>query len=174
MTSPSSNLESSSDESKSSSSSDEDEAEAEDATKYTRTDPAEWEHIAGRRKGTKVTPVPYTGEHEDFSVVMTEEEFNAMLDEEGNLRYDLVFEWLLPTFGPDGDITFFKFVAARMRNYIVHIMKTTPFKPAYYAPLAPDPIVITADHVARFSAARWLECFVGFLRSGKLGPHVSR
>jgi len=49
---------------------------------------------------------------------------NNMLDSEMRMhmvtRFQLDFEWLLSTFGEEG---FYQFVAGRMRNYMIHIMK---------------------------------------------------
>ena len=54
---------------------------------------------------------------------MTQEDFESVCDSEGHVRYEKVFEWMLPTFGENDEISFFDFMAARMRNYMVWIMK---------------------------------------------------
>ena len=92
-------------------------------TVFKRTDPEDWQKIGGRTKGHRIEPVLYTGEHEEFKVNMTEEEFKSVCDSEGHVRYEKVFEWMLPTFGKIDEISFFDFMAARMRNYMVWIMR---------------------------------------------------
>ncbi|KAL3765172.1 hypothetical protein ACHAW5_008591 [Stephanodiscus triporus] len=95
--------------------------------------------------GRTINPVPYTGEAELFGVKLAEGDLEKMRDAHGVIRYHLVFEWLLPTFSEEG---FYEFVAGRMRNYMIHIMKDELFRPSYFDPM--DEKYIQADHVARF------------------------
>jgi hypothetical protein len=60
----------------------------------------------------------------------------------------------------DGDDTFFEFMAARMRNYMIHIMRTKSFKPRFYNP--GNGKVITAGHVARFFGCHMGRMLRGF------------
>jgi hypothetical protein len=55
---------------------------------------------------------------EDFSVNIKDEEVELLKDENGEIRYEKVFQWCLPQFG-DGeydDESLFEFQAARMQN----------------------------------------------------------
>ena len=65
---------------------------------------------------------------------ITDEELESLKDDNGDIRYYKVFEWLLPMFGPDGKTSFWEFLAARMRNYMVHIIRKKRYKPKYYNP----------------------------------------
>ena len=68
------------------------------------------------------------------------------------------------------DDDFWEFLAARMRNYMIHIMRAEekPYKPRHYNPM-PDPSnpkdvkkVITANHVARFFGCHMGRMLKGF------------
>lgn len=74
---------------------------------------------------------------------------------------------LLPRYGNDD---FWEFLAARMRNYMIHInaCRGETYKPRHYNP-KPDPSnpkdvkeVITADHVARFFGCHMGRMLKGF------------
>lgn len=58
--------------------------------------------------------MPFTGDNKEFLVNITEEEIEAMLDENSTICYNLLFKWLIPTFAPNSNITFFEFVTAWM------------------------------------------------------------
>ncbi|KAL3798584.1 hypothetical protein ACHAW5_000574 [Stephanodiscus triporus] len=79
-----------------------------------------------------------------------------MRDAHGVIRYHLVFEWLLLTFGEEG---FFEFVAGRMQNYMIHIMKDELFRPRYFDPM--DKKYTQADHVARFFGCQLVRAIKG-------------
>jgi hypothetical protein len=80
-----------------------------------------------------------------FGIKLAEGDLEKMHDKHGVICFHLVFEWLLPMFGEDG---FYEFVAGRMRNYMMHIMKDDSFSPCYFDPM--DEKNIQPDHVARF------------------------
>ena len=117
-----------------------------DNTTYKLTNPADWKKIGGRNTGRDVDPIPFEGENELFifhlkmnsllmnsfsgdnelfTVNISEEELEGLKDSNGDIRFPQVFEWLLPTYGEEGDEdSFWDFLAARMRNYMIHIMRT--------------------------------------------------
>jgi len=79
-----------------------------------------------------------------------------MCDAHGVIRFHLVFEWLLPTFGED---RFYEFIAGRMRNYMIHIMKDELFLLAYFDPM--DEKYIQADEVTRFFGCQLVHAIKG-------------
>jgi hypothetical protein len=131
-----------------------------DCTIYTRTEPTEWRRIAGRVVAREILPIPFTGANELFTPNATEEDVESFKDENGDIRYERVFEWMLPRFGENREITFFEFVAARMRNYMVHIQRAQEFKPKFYNPAIG--LTIQADHVARFYGVHMARMLAGF------------
>ena len=142
----------------------EEEDEENDAI-YQRTDPADWKKIGGRNPGRDVEPIPFTGETELFTVNISEEELESLKDINGDIRYSKVFEWLLPRYGEDGEVSFWEFLAARMRNYMIHIMRTKGYKPKYYNPTPVEEcnkVTIDADHVARFFGCQMARMLRGF------------
>ncbi len=56
-----------------------------------------------------------------------------------------MFEWLLPTFDKSG---FYDFIAARMQNYKIHIIRNDASKPAHFDTF--NEKFISVDYVARF------------------------
>jgi hypothetical protein len=70
-------------------------------------------------------------------------------DENGEIRYEKVFQWCLPLFGEDDDESLFEFQAARMRNYMRKRVVEENYKPRYYT----GDKVIIGSHVARFYGA---------------------
>jgi hypothetical protein len=78
---------------------------------------------------------------------MTDLEKSAMKDADGNIGFHKNFDWLLPTIGMQV-VPFYKFDLARMRNYMIHIIKNEGYKPRFYNPQGG--ITILADHVACF------------------------
>jgi hypothetical protein len=67
-----------------------------DCTIYTRTDPTEWRRTAGSVVAREILPVPFTGENELFTPKVTEEELESFKDTNGDIRFERVFEWMLP------------------------------------------------------------------------------
>ncbi|KAL7523294.1 hypothetical protein ACHAXR_000112, partial [Thalassiosira sp. AJA248-18] len=103
-----------------SSSEDESEGEQND-TIYRRTDPSEWKRIGGRSRARIIEPIPFTGDNTNFTINISDDELKGLKDSSGDIRFENVFEWLLPSFGEDAETSFFEFIAARMRNYMVYI-----------------------------------------------------
>jgi hypothetical protein len=79
---------------------------------------------------------------------ITDAEINTLKDENGEIRYEKVFEWALPRFGED-EQSLSEFQAARMRNYMRKRIVEDGWTPKYYT----GDRVITADHVTRFYGA---------------------
>ena len=125
-----------------------DEIETE-TNKHERTEPEEWDEIViddvDDSGGRPIEPLEWEGD-EEFTVKITDEEVEMLMDERGEIRFEKVFQWCLPRFGDDDDQTLFEFQAARMRNYMRKRVLENGFKPRYYK----GDKVITGDHVAWF------------------------
>jgi hypothetical protein len=85
-----------------------------------------------------------------------------MVDVHVDVRFSKIFEWMLPTF--DGD-SFYEFLSAKMRNFMLHSIKTKGWTPKYYCPA--DKKVIVADHVTHFFGCR-------IARSMRGNPSIER
>ncbi|KAL3764756.1 hypothetical protein ACHAW5_006627 [Stephanodiscus triporus] len=84
------------------------------------TKPHHWKKISAANLGRPIIePVPYNGVNEFFGVKMTDAEMERMKDENGDIRYNKIFEWMLLMFAGE---MFWDFLAARMRSYMTHIM----------------------------------------------------
>ena len=68
---------------------------------FSRTDAKDWTCVREGEEGKDDGPIKYTGENTDFDVKITEEELEQLKDNNGNIRYYTVVEYLLPRF--DGD-----------------------------------------------------------------------
>jgi hypothetical protein len=130
------------------------EIETEIAT-YTKTTWEEWNQVStedgdgdGNGIGRPINPIECTVD-EDFSVMITDEEVEQLKDENGEIRYEKVFQWCLPLFGEDDDESLFEFQAARMRNYMRKRVLEENYKPRY---CTGDKVII-GSHVARFYGA---------------------
>ena len=107
--------------------SDSDEDELWDDVLIGKTKPEDWtrvpddEVITGR---DPVAPIPYApreGDGDEFDVKITDEELASLRDESGDIRFWKVAEFCLPRFG---DMSYWDWMAGRMKNYMVHIMRT--------------------------------------------------
>ena len=126
--------------------------ESEEYNIYTRTDPEDWTCLKNGAPGRTIDPVPYTGESEEFSVDITEDELrDKLMDEHGDIRFYKVLEWCLPRFGDFNDTILWDWQAERMNNYMTHIISEKDFKPKYYCPS--KGVIITGDNVCRFYGA---------------------
>ena len=114
---------------------------------YERTYLIDWNLYKSGEPGRTVQLVPYTGSATYFSVKISTAELTTLKDEYGDIRFQKVLEWTLPTFGED-DQTLFNWQAACMRNYMLHIMDTQLNKPKYCNPAEGD--MISDSDVARF------------------------
>jgi hypothetical protein len=84
-----------------------------------------------------------------------------MKDSSGYIRYESVFQWMLPKFTSDaGEQMYFEFIAERMRNYMLHIIATHLFKLKYYS--LSKCHTIQATDVARFYSVHMAIMIVGF------------
>eukprot|EP00956_Cyclotella_meneghiniana_P038739 scaffold159386_cov22-Cyclotella_meneghiniana.AAC.1 len=143
---------------------DEEESSTQDANnnnntsrKYIRTDPKAWKKIGSLVIARTIEPVPFEGENTLFTPKFTDEELASMKDASGDIRVEKVFEMLLPRFGEQ---TYFEFIAARMRNYMLHIVANKNYKPKFYKPALGKKI--EADHVARFYGVHMSRMICGF------------
>ena len=105
--------------------------------KYHRTLPEDWTVIEDNT-ATQINPILYTDDDKDFTINITPEEVEALKDKDGDIRYHKVLEWMLPRFDKEGGgrETLWEFQAARMRNYMKHIIEVYNYKPKYYDPFA--------------------------------------
>jgi len=105
-----------------------DDSKEEDCEIYRLTAKEDWKKVGGRTRARTVDPIPFTSDNEEFTVNISDEELERLKDDSDNIRFYKVFQWLLPKYG---DKSFWKFLAARMRNYMIHIMRSDGFKPLY-------------------------------------------
>ena len=98
---------------------DDDDSEEEDYKIYRLTDKNDWRKVGSRTRARNVTPIPFTGDKEEFTVKISDEELEDLRDDSGDIRFYKVFQWLLPKYD---DQSLWEFLAARMRNYMIHLM----------------------------------------------------
>jgi hypothetical protein len=125
-----------------------DEIETEDGTLYSLTPSDEWTRVGIEGDdGRTIDPIEWSGDDE-FSVNITDEELETLMDSNKEIRYEKVFEWCLPRFG-DGSESLFAHQAARMRNYKTRRIINDKWRPKYYT----GDREISEDHVTRFYGA---------------------
>eukprot|EP00957_Ditylum_brightwellii_P015766 1188070-Ditylum_brightwellii.AAC.1 len=75
-----------------------------------RTDAVDWTCIeeGDGQEGQWADPSKYTGTHDLFSSIITNNEINNFTDSSGDIRFDKILEYTLPLFGEDDDVSFFK------------------------------------------------------------------
>ena len=76
---------------------------------------------------------------------LADEELESLKDVDGEIRYEKVVKFLLPTF--DGEECF-ELTAARIRSYMTHLLRPQGHRPQYYKPQANK--VVLGSHAARF------------------------
>ena len=54
-------------------------------TEYTQTDPMSWTVLKDGEDGRPIEPIPYTGESEELSVKITDEELAGLKDDNGDI-----------------------------------------------------------------------------------------
>ena len=113
--------------------------------RYKKSKAKNWTKHTDGRPGREIHPIPFGGTMETFCPKVSDEELKGFIDEHGNIRFFHIYEWMLPSF--DGD-SFYEFLAARMRNYMLHVIKAKGWVPKYYRPS--DDKYILADDVSRF------------------------
>lgn len=130
------------------------------STTYKLTKPEEWVKVDGSN-ARQIEPVPFEGDNELFTPKITSDELESLKDSAGDIRFESVFEWMLPKFTVGNtEQTYFQFIAARMRNYMLHIISTKGFKPKFYNPS--KGVVIQDHHVARFFGVHLARMIAGF------------
>ena len=137
------------------------------------TDPDDWILVTEENIDSVELPLmepslykPREGEGEEFDVKVTEEEVELLKDNQGHIWYEKVFEFLLPDFKGEG---YYTWIAAQVRNYMTHLIRTQNYTPTYYKP---EEDKVLGDHIARFFwDFRLLECSVAFCLSGIRGRH---
>ena len=126
-------------------------------------DPKDWKKFEGWSSRRTVETIPFTrGDgNEDgdelSNVNITEEELATLKDGRGEIHFYKVFKWLLPQYSND---SFWEFLAAQLRNYMIHITKTQGYNPHFYDP--EEEVVITTGHVARFFGCQMGHILLGF------------
>ena len=98
-----------------------------------RTEAKDWKKVTEENvragAGRRIDPIPYTpreGDGELFDVKISEEDLKGLIDENGDLRYHRVHEWALPKLGEE---SYWEWIAARMRNYMMHIVQHDGYNP---------------------------------------------
>ena len=79
-----------------------------------------------------------------------------MKNQDGEIQYDNLLRWNLPTFDED-DVSLFDWQAARMRNYIKKMVREKTYTPQHFR----KGKEITGDNVAKFYGA-----LIAKIRSG--------
>jgi hypothetical protein len=82
-------------------------------------------HAADGQPGRAVEPIPFGGQKSEFRPKVTTEELAGMYDGNGDLRFYRIFEWMLPKFGDVDDVSFYEYMAAQMRNYMLHVISSS-------------------------------------------------
>ena len=73
-----------------------------DAAKYKVTVGADWQKITPpNNPGRALEPIPWTGDNEEFGVNATNEQIDTFKDRKGEIQFEKVFQWSIPTFGED-------------------------------------------------------------------------
>ena len=89
-----------------------DEIDADNGIQYTRTPTSKWTKVdfeeGDDEGGRTIDPIEWTGEKEE-PVNITDEELNSLRDVNGEIRFEKVFEWILPRFGVDDSETSYSF-----------------------------------------------------------------
>jgi hypothetical protein len=112
--------------------------------RYKKTKEKNWTKHTDGRPGREINPIPFEGD-ETFFPKVSDEELKGFIDEHGDIRFSRIYYWMLPSFNGD---SFYQFVAARMRNYMVHMIKVKGWVPKFYCPS--DEKYILAHDVGRF------------------------
>ena len=113
--------------------------------RYDKTAATNWTTHADGLPGRINHPIPFTGPDELFRVNVSKKELKGMVDAHGDVRFAKISEWMLPTFDTK---SFYEFLAARMRNKMVHSIKTNGRTPKYHNPANKKDIA--ADHITHF------------------------
>ena len=116
----------------------------------------DWEKISSTHLGQSIEPISYTGANQFFSVNLSDCEIEVMKDENGDIRYKIFFEWMLPTFDSK---PFWDFLVARMQSYMTPHMNQG-WKPRWFDPDGGN--VILSDHVARMFGCQQCQLIRGF------------
>ena len=71
-------------------------SESENCKEYIKTNPENLTVLKDGEDGRKINPVPYTGESEEFSVNLSDEEPARVKDGNGDIQFSEVMDWCLP------------------------------------------------------------------------------
>ena len=97
-------------------------------------DSISWTILKDGEDGRFITPVPYTGESEEFSVKIIDEEFAGVMDDNGDIQFAKVMELYLPHFDRDvldnagafgherPPLNLWEWQADRMGNYMLYLI----------------------------------------------------
>ncbi|KAL3764001.1 hypothetical protein ACHAW5_000040 [Stephanodiscus triporus] len=94
--------------------------------RYEKSKQTNWTMHQDGRPGRVIHPILFTGQAKFFCPNVSNEELKGMIDENGDVRFAKVFEWMLPRFDSK---TFFEYLSARMRNFMVHTIKIKGWMP---------------------------------------------
>ena len=84
-------------------------------------------------------------------------ELASLKDNHGNIQNEKVVEFLLPKSEGEG---YHEWIAAHVRSYMVHIIRTLNWKPRYYNPSHNN--VVLGNHVAWFFGVQPIQMLRGF------------
>ena len=92
----------------------------------------DWIVLKDGEVGRTIRPISYTGESEEASVIIIDEELEGMKDDNGDIQFFKVTEFCLPCFDTDNGVVvgLWELQAVHMRNYMVHLMDPYGFKPS--------------------------------------------
>ena len=126
-----------------------------------RRDANDWQETSKENLRTRqcIDPIPYTprdGDGKFFVVKISDEELQGLIDENGNLRYHHVHEWVLPKLCEE---SYLEWIAAYTRHYMLDIVLHDGYTPRFCKPK--EDHVILADHVARFSGCQHARMMCG-------------
>jgi len=138
--------------------------DSDDEYLVTYTDPDDWILVTEDNIDSIELPViekipyePRQGEGEDFDVKISVNELASLKDMNGDIRYEKVVDHLLPRFEGEG---YYEWIAARVRSYMLHIIRKLGWKPKYYKP-SNDKVVL-GTHIARFFGVQITRMLRGF------------
>ena len=96
-----------------------------------RTDTDDWTCLEDGAARRWIDSVPYSSGNELFTVDITDDGVKSFIDDNGDIRFDRVLEWTLPTFGENNEISLFEWQSAQMRKYMIYIIKKKGYKPRH-------------------------------------------
>ena len=109
-----------------------------------QTDPTNWTVPKDSAAGRIIEPIPYTGESEEFSVKIRDEEIAGVMDVNDDICFSKIIEFCLLHFNHDvldngadspsrPPLNIWEWQAARMRNFMMYLIDHYGFNPGTIA-----------------------------------------